>query len=43
VPSVVIGGAGTILVVALWMMLFPGLRNLDRLSDLQEEGARTAD
>jgi MFS family permease len=43
VPSVVIGGAGTILVVALWMILFPGLRNLDRLSDLQEEGARTAD
>ena len=43
VPSVVIGGAGTIVVVALWMMLFPGLRNLDKLSDLQVEGARTAD
>jgi class 3 adenylate cyclase len=37
------GDGVNILVVALWMMLFPGLRNLDRLSDLQEEGARTAD
>ena len=35
VPSVVIGGAGTILVVVLWMMLFPGLRTLDKLSDLE--------
>ena len=43
VPSVVIGGAGTVLVVVLWMMLFPGLLNLDKLSDLQVEGARTAD
>ena len=37
VPSVVIGGAGTIAVVVLWMMLFPGLRKLDRLSDLEVE------
>ena len=37
------GGAGTVLVVVLWMMLFPGLRHLDKLSDLQVEGARTAD
>jgi hypothetical protein len=43
VPSVVIGGVGTILVVVLWMMLFPGLRKLDRLSDLLVESARTAD
>jgi hypothetical protein len=43
VPSVVIGGASTVLVVVLWMMLFPGLRNLDKLCDLQVEGARTAD
>jgi hypothetical protein len=42
-PSVVIGGGGTVLVVALWMLLFPGLRNLDKLSDLQVEGAQTAD
>jgi MFS family permease len=39
VPSVVIGGAGTILVVVLWMTLFPGLRKLDRLSDLEVEPA----
>src|SRR3984957_7788608 len=43
VPSVVIGGGGAVLVVVLWMMLFPGLRHLDKLSDLQVEGARTAD
>jgi len=30
-------------VVVLWMMLFPGLRNLDRLSDLPVEGARTSE
>jgi MFS family permease len=37
VPSVVIGGSGTILVVAFWMVLFPSLRKLDRLSDLDHE------
>jgi MFS family permease len=31
VASVVIGGAGTLLVVALWMKLFPGLAAIDRL------------
>jgi len=43
VPSVVIGGIGTVVVVGLWMMLFPGLRHLDRLSDLQIEDARTSE
>lgn len=43
VPSVVIGGVGTIVVVGLWRMLFSGLRKLDRLSDLRVEGARTSD
>ena len=38
VPSVVIGGIGTLIVVGLWMTLFPGLRQLDRLSDLYPEG-----
>jgi MFS family permease len=38
VPSVVIGGIGTLMVVGLWMTLFPGLRQLDRLSDLHPEG-----
>jgi len=32
VPAVVLGGAGTILVVALWSWLFPALRRVDRLS-----------
>ena len=31
VPSVVVGGIGTLVVVALWMRLFPALRNVDRL------------
>ena len=35
VPAVVLGGAGTILIVALWAVLFPGLRKLDRLSTLE--------
>jgi MFS family permease len=35
VPAVVLGGVGTILIVALWARLFPDLRNLDRLSALK--------
>lgn len=35
VPSVVIGGLGTLAVVALWMRLFPGLRGVDRLSEIR--------
>jgi MFS family permease len=34
VPSVVIGGMGTIAVVGLWMGLFPKLRKVDRMSDV---------
>lgn len=34
VPSVVIGGLGTIAVVGLWMWLFPDLREVDRISDV---------
>jgi MFS family permease len=33
VPSVVIGGAGTVLVAALWMVLFPELRRLGRFEE----------
>ncbi|HKW95142.1 MAG TPA: MFS transporter [Methylomirabilota bacterium] len=33
VPSVVIGGVGTVLVAALWMMLFPELRRLGRFEE----------
>lgn len=32
VPSVVAGGLGTILIVALWMKLFPSLANRERLT-----------
>jgi len=34
VPAVVIGGIGTLLVVAIWMGLFPPLRTVDRLADV---------
>jgi len=33
IPSVVIGGVGTLLVVALWVWRFPKLRDVDRLDD----------
>jgi MFS family permease len=35
VPAVVIGGVGTLVVVGLWMGLFPALRKVDRLSDVK--------
>jgi hypothetical protein len=35
VPAVVIGGLGTLGVVAVWMWLFPALRDVDRLSDVK--------
>jgi hypothetical protein len=34
VPSVVIGGLGTLAVVLLWMLTFPDLRQVNRLSDV---------
>lgn len=34
IPAVVIGGVGTLLVVACWMWLFPPLRKVDRLTDV---------
>jgi hypothetical protein len=34
VPAVVLGGFGTLAVVALWMWLFPPLRRVDRFSDV---------
>ncbi len=34
VPSVVLGGIGTLVVVALWAWGFPALRRVDRLSDV---------
>lgn len=34
VPSVILGGIGTLIVVAVWMGLFPPLRKVDRLADV---------
>ena len=34
VPSVVVGGIGTLLVVAAWAWMFPPLRRVDRLSQV---------
>ena len=37
VPAVLLGGAGTLLVVALWAWLFPELRDVDQLVPVEEE------
>ena len=37
VPAVIVGGAGTLAIVALWAYWFPELRKVDRLSDLKAE------
>jgi hypothetical protein len=34
VASVVIGGLGTLVVVGIWMKLFPPLKSVDRLRDI---------
>ena len=34
IPAVVIGGVGAVVVVGLWMRLFPELRQVDRFSDV---------
>jgi hypothetical protein len=34
VPAVVLGGVGAVVVVGLWMRLFPPLRQVDRFSDV---------
>jgi MFS family permease len=39
VPAVILGGAGTLIVVALWAWLFPELRDADRLTPVQEQAA----
>jgi MFS family permease len=36
VPAVVLGGVGTLLVVAVWARMFPSLRKLDRLIPVNE-------
>lgn len=39
VPAVILGGVGTLIVVAVWMRLFPPLRTVDRMRDVMP-GAR---
>jgi MFS family permease len=34
VPAVVLGGVGTLVVILVWMRLFPALRTVDRFSDV---------
>jgi hypothetical protein len=41
VCSVVIGGVATLSVIALWAILFPGLRNYDRLGERAVERSET--
>lgn len=38
VPAVVLGGIGTLIVVGLWMRLFPALRTVDRLDSVLPQG-----
>jgi len=40
VPSVVIGGLGSLVVAAVWMMLFPDLRRIDRFKPADRENPR---
>jgi MFS family permease len=35
IPAVIIGGLGTLGVVAIWMKLFPPLKTVDRLTEIQ--------
>ena len=37
VPAVILGGAGTLIVVGLWAWLFPELRKADKLTPVQEQ------
>ena len=37
IPAVVVGGLGTIGIVALWSLWFPELRKVDRLRDLKAD------
>jgi hypothetical protein len=37
VAAVILGGVGTVVVVALWAWMFPELREADRLTPVQEE------
>jgi MFS family permease len=41
IPSVVIGGLGSLLVAGTWMLLFPDLRRIDRYDPADREQTRT--
>ena len=41
VPSVIIGGLGTLAVVGLWIWLFPALRRVDALGEVKPVTAAT--
>src|SRR5205807_9981028 len=43
VPAVIIGGAGTLIVVGLWAWMFPELRKADRLTPFQELAIESLD
>lgn len=40
VPSVLIGGIGSLVIAAAWMLMFPGLRRLDRFEPADEAEAK---
>ena len=40
VPSVLIGGIGSLAIAAAWMMMFPGLRRLDRFEPADQPEAK---
>jgi hypothetical protein len=35
IPAVIIGGIGTLAVVGIWMKMFPPLRTVDRLEEVE--------
>jgi MFS family permease len=41
VPSVLIGGFGSLMIAGIWMVLFPDLRRIDRFEPADKEEART--
>lgn len=43
VPAVILGGVGTLAVVALWAWLFPELRDADRLTPIDEVAVESMD
>ena len=42
VPAVIIGGLGTLGIVALWMWLFPRLRDVSKLTDVEPTSDKSA-